>query len=247
MDSGFYAASTALMARTSTLDTIANNLANASTAGFRAERDVFSSVLANAGTNSTSPLDSVINSYGIMSGTMVDAKQGVLQKTGNDLDLGIEGPGYFTIQTAGGQLYTRNGSFQISTAGRLVNINGDAVLGDTGQPITLPPGGVSISADGTISSNGALVGKLKVVEFPPGTELSNAGDTNYIAPAGAQPVAATGSSVRQGELEASNVNPVASMIQLVEAQRGAEMMQRALGMFNNEMDKTASQDLPKVG
>jgi flagellar basal-body rod protein FlgF len=203
--------------------------------------------LADAGNASTSPLDPVINSYGIMSGTMVDVKQGALQKTGNPLDLGLEGPGYFTIQTANGQEYTRNGAFQVSSKGQLVDADGDAVLGDTGQPITLPPGTPSISADGTISSNGALVAKLKVVEFPAGTELSNAGDTNFIAPVGAKPVAATGTSVRQGSLEASNVNPVASMIQLVEAQRGAEMMQRALAMFNSEMDKTASQDLPKVG
>src|ERR1700742_5186073 len=172
MDSGFYAASTALTARTATLDTIANNLANASTAGFRAQRDVFSSVLANAGTASTSPLDPVINSYGILSGTMVDVKQGALQKTGNDLDLAIEGKGYFTVQTADGQQYTRNGEFQISSKGQLVNSTGDAVLGDTNLPITLPPGAVSISADGTISSNGAVAGKLKIVEFPAGTELS---------------------------------------------------------------------------
>jgi flagellar basal-body rod protein FlgF len=247
MDSGFYAASTALMARTATLDTIANNLANASTVGFRAERDVFSSVLANAGTTSTSPLDSVINSYGIMSGTMSDVKQGELQKTGNPLDLAIEGPGYFTVQTASGQMYTRDGGFQMSSGGRLVDGSGNAVLGDTGQPITLPPGGIAISPDGTISSNGAVAGKLKIVEFPAGTELSNIGNTDFAAPPNVQPTAATNSSVRQGSLEASNVNPVSSMIQLVEAQRSAEMMQRALTMFNSEMDKTASQDLPKVG
>lgn len=247
MDSGFYAASTALMARTATLDTIANNLANASTVGFRAERDVFSSVLANAGTTSTSALDPVINSYGIMSGTMSDVKQGALQKTGNPLDLAIEGPGYFTVQTANGPMYTRDGGFQMSSGGQLVDGAGNAVLGDTGQPITLPPGVVTISPDGTISSSGALAGKLKIVEFPPGTELSNVGNTDFTPPPNVQPTAATNSSVRQGSLESSNVNPVSSMIQLVEAQRSAEMMQRALTMFNSEMDKTASQDLPKVG
>ena len=89
--------------------------------------------------------------------------------------------------------------------------------------------------------------KLKIVEFPAGTELSNIGNTDFAAPPNVQPTAATNSSVRQGSLEASNVNPVSSMIQLVEAQRSAEMMQRALTMFNSEMDKTASQDLPKVG
>ena len=246
MDSGYYAACTALVNRTQALDTIANNLANASTAGFRAERDVFSSVLANAGNTSTSPLNPVINSYGIMTGTMVDTKQGALEKTGNNLDLGIEGKGYFTVQTADGPMYTRNGAFQVTSKGQLVTGDGDAVLGDKGTPLTVPQGALSISADGTISSDGALVGKLKVVEFPTGTELSSAGYTLYQAPQGVTPTAPTDSSVRQGTLESSNVNPVSSMIQLVEVQRNAEMMQKALSMFNSEMDKTASQDLPKV-
>jgi len=108
------------------------------------------------------------------------------------------------------------------------------------------PGPVSISADGTISSNGAVAGKLKVVEFPAGTELTSAGSTNYSAPANTA-TAATTSNVRQGMLESSNVNPIASMVELVNAQRSAEMMQRALSMFNSEIDKTATQDLPKVG
>jgi len=245
MDSGYYAACTALVTRTQTLDTIANNVANASTAGFRAERNIFSSVLANAGNTATSPLNPVINSYGILSGTMVDTTQGALQKTGNDLDLGIEGSAYFVVQTANGPMYTRNGAFQISSKSQLVTGTGDLVQGDRG-PITLPPGKVTISDDGTISSDGAMVGRLKVVEFPAGTELSGVGNMLYTAPATATPKPAVASSVRQGMLESSNVNPVAGMIQLVEAQRAAETAQRVLSMFNSELDKTASQDLPKV-
>ncbi len=248
MDSGYYAACTALVARTQALDTVANNIANASTVGFRAERNLFSSVLANAGGSSTSPLSPVINSYGILSGTMSDVSQGTLEKTGNDLDLAIEGKGYFTVQTPNGMMYTRNGSFQMSSKGQMVTAAGDLVLGDKG-PITLPTSGkIAISADGTISADGAVVGKVRVSEFPLGTELANAGNSLYSAPpdAKALPVAKE-SSVRQGVLENSNVNAVSSMIQLVEAQRNSEMMQRALSMFNSEIDKTASQDLPKVG
>src|SRR5580700_7371556 len=111
MDSGYYAASTALIARTQALDTIANNLANASTVGFRAEHNVFSSVLAAAGTSSTSPLNDAINNFGILSGTSMDLSQGAMQKTGNSLDLAIQGAGFFEVQTAGGPMYTRNGSF----------------------------------------------------------------------------------------------------------------------------------------
>lgn len=244
MDSGYYAASTALVSRTQALDTIANNLANASTVGFRAERNVFSSILATAGGAPGSELNQAINNYGILSGTLVDQTQGALQKTGNDLDLGIEGAGYFQVQTANGPVYTRNGAFQVSSHGQLVTANGDAVMGDKGV-IAILPGPVSISADGTISSNGAVSGKVKLVEFPAGTQLSSVGNTYYSAPAKTAK-AATNSNVQQGTLESSNVNPIMSMVELVTAQRSAEMMQRALSMFNSEIDKTATQDLPKV-
>jgi len=244
MDSGLYAACTALVARTQALDTIANNLANTSTAGFRAERNVFSSVLASKNTENGA-LNNAINQFGVLSGTTLDQSQGALQKTGNDLDLAIEGPGYFVVQTASGPRYTRNGSFQVSSKGQLVTEAGDAVMGQGGV-ITMLPGPVSISSDGTISSNGAVSGKLRVVEFPTGTQLSSAGGNYYSAPANTAKVA-VGSDVRQGMLESSNVNPVSAMVELVTAQRQAEMMHRALSMFNSEIDKTATQDLPKVG
>jgi flagellar basal-body rod protein FlgF len=244
MDSGYYAACTALISRMQALDTIANNLANTSTAGYRAEHNVFSSVLASKGGEEGTALNQAINNYGIVSGTTLDQSQGALQKTGNELDLGIEGPGYFVVQTANGPMYTRNGAFQVSGQGQLVTAQGDAVMGDKGV-ITMLPGAVSISADGTISSNGAVSGKLRVVDFPTGTQLSSAGGTYYSAPANTA-ADASNFSVRQGMLESSNVNAMENMVELITAQRSAETMQRALSMFNSEIDKTATQDLPKV-
>ena len=240
-----YTAATGMEAQTLNIDVIANNLANASTVGFRAERNVFSSVLATAGDAAESPFSEAVNRFGILSGTTIDQSQGALEKTGNELDLGIEGSGYFVVQTADGPMYTRNGAFQVSSHGQLVTASGDAVMGDRGV-INILPGPVSISADGTISSNGAVEGKLRLVEFPPDTAFKSMGNTYYSAPVkSAQP--ATNSNVRQGMLESSNVNPVEGMIELVSAQRTAEMMQRTLSMLNNDMDKTAAQDLPKVG
>jgi flagellar basal-body rod protein FlgF/flagellar basal-body rod protein FlgG len=244
MDSGYYAACTALVSRTQELDTIANNLANVSTVGYRAEKNIFSTVLANAGSND-SPLNRAINNYGIMSGTQLDLSQGALQKTGNELDAAIQGPGYFVVQTANGPVYTRNGGFQVSSRGQLVTSTGDAVMGDRGV-ITMVPGPVSISADGTISSNGDVTGKLHIVDFPASAKLSSLGNSYYSAPPNTAKTSTT-SDIRQGFLESSNVNPIAGMVQLVAAQRSAEMMQRALSMFNTEIDKTATQDLPKVG
>jgi flagellar basal-body rod protein FlgF/flagellar basal-body rod protein FlgG len=245
MDSGYYAACTALVARTQALDTIANNLANASTVGYRAQKNVFSSVLADANRGGQgSSLDKAINTYGILSGTTFDTTEGALQKTGNDLDTAIQGNGYFVVQTSNGPMYTRDGSFQVSSNGQLITATGDAVMGDGGV-ITMVPGKVSISADGTISTNGAVTGKLKIVDFPANTQLTSVGNTYYSAPANTA-VTDTKSEVRQGMLESSNVNPMMGIVQLVTAQRTAEMMQRALSMFNSEIDKTATQDLPKV-
>src|SRR5215469_2592417 len=148
MDSGYYAACAGLIARTEALDTIANNLANANTTGFRAQHNIFSSVLADASGSQGSDINQAVNRYGILGGTTLDAGQGALQKTGNDLDVGIEGAGYFVVQTSNGPTYTRNGAFQVSSKGQLVTANGDAVMGTKGV-ITMVPGPVSISADGT--------------------------------------------------------------------------------------------------
>jgi len=245
MGSGYYAASTALIARTQALDAIANNLANSSTVGFRAEHNVFKSVLANAGNATATALNQAVNDYGVLGGTTLDLGQGALQKTGNDLDLGIQGPGFFAVQTANGAMYTRNGAFQVSSTGQLITSAGDAVMGDKGT-LSIPPGPVSISADGTISSNGAVAGKVKVVQFPAGTALTSAGGNYYSAPAKSE-IAATDSTVQQGVLESSNVNPITSMVELITAQRSADMMQRALAIYNQDMDKTATKELPKVG
>jgi flagellar basal-body rod protein FlgF len=106
-------------------------------------------------------------------------------------------------------------------------------------------GPVSISSDGTICVNGAVAGQLKIVDFPSGTDLNNAGSTYYTAPPKTE-VPAQNASVQQGSLESSNVNPVASAVELVTLQRYAELMQRALSMFHTDMNQIAAQDLPRI-
>ncbi len=245
MDSGLYAACAGLMARTTSLDTIASNLANASSAGFRGQRNIFGTVLAEASHHGRmSALNEVTNSYGVLSGTAMDRTQGTMTHTGNDLDVALEGPGYFKVQTANGIAYTRNGSFQVSTAGLLTTAAGDPVLGQSG-PIALSRGAVAISADGNVSSGGAITGRLKVVDFSPSTTLTSRGGSYYTAPANTEG-AATGVAVRQGSVESSNVSPVEGVVQLITAQRSAESMRHVLSMLDAEMDKTAAADLPRV-
>jgi flagellar basal-body rod protein FlgF len=246
MNSGLYAACTALVSRTQALETLANNLANVSTAGFRGRENLFSSILAAKGNPHISALNQDANDYGVLSGTRLDTTQGSLQRTGNDLDVAIEGPGYLTAQTSAGPAYTRGGNLRVSPQGQLITAAGDPVLGDTGAPITILGAPVSISADGTISTNGAITGRLKLVDFPPSVILQSQGGNYYTAPAGAKPVPSTTSLVHQGMIEASNVNPITSVVEMIGAQRDVETMRRALTMFSSEMDKTAAQDLPHV-
>jgi flagellar basal-body rod protein FlgF len=244
MDSGYYAACAGMVSRIEALDTVANNLANVNTPGFRASRNVFGSLLTTAGNAPISVLNQDMNDYGVLSGTELDNSQGALSKTGNDLDFAIEGPGYFAVQTAGGLVYTRAGNFRVSPTGRLVTAQGDAVMGENG-PLAIAGQPMAVSADGTITVNGAIAGRLKVVEFPAGTQMTGAGETYYAAPPGSA-VASSHSRVQQGMLEDSNVNPLAGMVELITAQRDLESMRNVLTLFSGEMDKTAVQDLPRV-
>jgi flagellar basal-body rod protein FlgF len=246
MSSGIYAAATALASRTEALDAIANNLANESTPGFRARHNTFRSMLAERGNPMLSALNQDTNDYGVLAGTRLDTTQGSLTRTGNDLDLAIEGQGYFQVQTSQGTMYTRAGNLAVSAQGQLVTANGDPVLGDGGSTISIVGQPVSISSDGTISVNGATAGKLSVVDFPADVNLQSVGSTYLKAPANTTPDAST-ATIRQGMLEGSNVNAVSGVVELIDAQRSVEEMRRMLTLFSNDMDKTATQDLPHVG
>jgi flagellar basal-body rod protein FlgF len=241
MNNGIYAASAGLLARTQQLDLAANNLANANTGGFRGERVSFKTQMMNA---SQSPLARAVGSFGVLGTTRTDFSQGSLQQTGNPLDLALEGSGFFAVQAPGGVQYTRNGNFHLTRDGALVTAQGFPVLGDKG-PITLPQGEAEISSSGVISVNGDVAGQLKLVGFDATVPLTSMGDAYYSAPSAAA-TAATQLTVRQGSLESSNINPVEAAVSLIEIQRNAEMMQRALTTFHTEFNKIAAEDLPRV-
>jgi flagellar basal-body rod protein FlgF/flagellar basal-body rod protein FlgG len=194
-------------------------------------------------------LNLATNNFGVLEGTHLDTTAGSLQPTGNPLDVGIEGSGFFAIWTARGTRYTRNGSFQVSSSGQLVTAAGDLVLGDPALKdkggISVPAGAVSIASDGTLSVNGAVAGSLQLVEFAAGTKLTSEGGTLIAAPEGSA-MPAQQSALKQGALEASNVNSISSVVTLIGLQRQAEMLQRALSLFDTEFNHIAATDLAKV-
>jgi len=242
MNNGIYAASTGLMARTQELDVAANNLANANTTGFRGGRVSFHTQLMTASSN---PGTTAVSSFGVLGAPRTDFSQGSLEQTGNPLDLALEGPGFFAVQAPTGVQYTRNGSFHLSSTGQLVTQEGYSVLGSDGA-ITMPQGTAEISTSGVISSDGAVAGQIKLVQFDSSVPLTSLGQGYFSAPQAAATDAGTDLGVRQGALENSNINPVASAVGLIEIQRNAEMLQRALNTIHTEFNRTAAQELPKV-
>lgn len=244
MNSGLYAACAALIARTQTLEVAANNLANVNTAGYKAQQVAFQSLLAKSGAANLSPINRAINDFAVLGGTVINRAAGNFESTGSEFDLAVEGAGCFAVQTKAGVRYTRDGRFQVSTQGALTTSSGDAVLGDQG-PVRLPNGPLSVAPDGTISVNGAVTGKLKMVEFAPGAQLRSEGGSYYSAPAGTERTAVN-SSVRQGVIESSNVNPMEAAVGLVALQRHFEMLQRALSIFHSDFNRIAVEDLPRV-
>jgi flagellar basal-body rod protein FlgF/flagellar basal-body rod protein FlgG len=236
----------------------AHNLANLSTTGFRGQQTTFQSVLATSGSASPNGLSYVANSalnratnnFGVLEGTHMDMTAGNLVSTGNPLDVAIEGSGFFAIHTAGGTRYTRNGSFQVSSTGRLVTPEGDVVfsnpaLGDKDTGINIPAGRVSIASDGTVSVNGAVAGTIGLVDFAPGTQLTSEGGTLMSAPEGSAK-AAPQAQMEQGALESSNVNSISAVVTLIGVQRQAEMLQRCMSLFDTEFSQIASTQLAKV-
>jgi flagellar basal-body rod protein FlgF len=244
MDSGFYAACTGLLAKTDALDLAANNIANMGTIGYKSQMEFYRSLTATMDGKPLSSLNRAVNDYGVLGGAAVDLRNGEFSKTGNDLDLALEGSGFFVVQTPAGTRYTRNGNFHVNASGRLVTSTGDSVMGDQG-PIDLPSGTISISSDGTISRQGAVVAQLKVVDFASTTGLTPEGNALYRAPAGPERPA-DDPRISQGTLEGSNLNPVAGAVSLVALQRHAQLLEQALSIFHSTFNSAAAQELPRV-
>lgn len=245
MDSGYYAATAGLVARTQALDAAASNLANAQTPGYRAEREFFRSALLGPDALD-SQLGETLNQFGLLGGDRLSMAQGPLEHTGNPFDLAIEGPGFFAIQTSDGVRYTRDGGFHRARNGQLVTAAGQPVLSGLGQAIPVPPGEVSVGSDGALSVSGGVVASVGVFDFPPGTALTPEGANHYMAPGNVTALLAKNASVHQGAIESANEDVVEGTVDLIAMQRQAEMMQRALTVFHTEFNKIASEDLPRI-
>ncbi len=208
------------------LDVIANNIANLNTTGFKGESVMFEQYLDPTARHDHFPSSDRRISFVLDRATLQDFSQGPLQRTNAPLDIAIDGPGFFAIQTPNGERYTRAGNFHLNAQGQLVTNNGQPVLG-TGGPIVLEPTdtNIAIAADGTVSATDVAGqtgerGKLRLVTFANPTQLSAQGDGLWMAPQTIAPQAATGTTrAVQGALEKSNVSAVREMNRMLEVTR----------------------------
>lgn len=233
------------------LDVIANNIANLNTTGFKADGALFEAYISpNARAGDLSGSDGQVN-FVRDRATWVDWSQGTLERTGNPLDLAIEGQGFLVVDTASGERYTRNGALKINAQGQLVTGAGDPVLGANG-PIVFQrtDRGITISKDGTISvrtagNNAELArGRLRLVSFANNAQLRKDGNSYYAAAEGVTPDPDTRSAILQGAVEKSNISAVLEMTHMIEVTRSyaqtAAILAQQSDMQSTAIDKLAA-------
>lgn len=239
MAGGTYAALSGLRTRMEQLDRLASDIANAKTAGYKAER-------TTAMTAQREDFQRVLQAaVDVTPGAgRLDFRPGSMEKTGRDLDFAIEGRGFFVIDTPQGPRYTRNGNFSRTADGSIVTADGYPVQTTTGPlKVTTASGAITVAEDGTVTAGEETVGRLRIVDFPEYTDLQREDLGRFRAPAGTTPAEASGVTVRSGVLEASNVSVVDRMVTLTEVARGFEALQRGLSILSSEVDGRAIAEL----
>jgi flagellar basal-body rod protein FlgF len=226
MDNAMYVTLSRQMTLRREMDLIANNIANADTTGFKVEKlMVRAEPKAPARMkDGPGPLKFVLDD-----GVARDFGQGALNQTGATFDLAIEGKGFFKVDTAAGERYTRDGRFTLSPDGKVVTQAGDPVQGAAGDIIVDPAKGpVSIALDGTVSQGAERVGKVEVFSFDNRSVLAKDHDNLLTNTSNAQPNPDTVSRIRQGMLEGSNVNPIQEITRMIEVSRAYEGVAKAM-------------------
>lgn len=244
MNPGLYIAFLGMRARQRTLEVQANNIANASTTGFKAERLIYSSFEADR--KATTDNQDLIS--GVLTSSKTDFTTGTIKETGRVLDVAIRGDAFLQIQTDKGVRFTRAGNLTLDASGQLVTLNGDLVVGKKGA-ITIPrEGKISIGKDGSlISKDGEVFEKLKLVRFDnPVEALQKEGDTLFAATGKEQPKDAVDSQVLQGTLETSNVNSITEMVSMINNNREFESLQKSISLMMNDLGRKISTEIGRA-
>lgn len=216
MDNAVYAALGRQAGLRDEMRLVANNLANASTSGFRRETTLFSEVVSRLHVEGGSI------SMGTARVRVTDFAPGSVEVTGGPLDLAVDGPGFFQVETPDGPRLTRSGAFAPDAAGVLRTPEGHALLDEGGAPLALPAGAgaIVVAGDGSVAVDGRGIGRIAAVAPADPASLSREGGKLFRAEG---PVDPTGARILQGELEGSNVSPVEELARMIEVQRAYEL------------------------
>ncbi len=271
---GIYSALSGALAQSQQLDTIANNIANASTPGFKADKNSFREHLTilekapdvitvpriPASTESFYDMQGTDKSFVDVDGTYTDFAQGGVKATGNALDLALEGPGFIEVLTPTGPKLTRKGSLTVNGNGQLTTVEGWPVLkrGNgpvkpgpeadfLGRTITVGPGSLVFTNQGDIFQDGNNLGQLSIVEFKDPKAVKKVGHNLYTSnDPNLNREVNPRTEVHQGFIETSNVNIVKEMTDMIQTQRNFESAQKVIRTYD-EMDNKLVNEVPKLG
>jgi flagellar basal body rod protein FlgG len=225
-----------MRARLEDLDRLASDIANVGTSGYKTERGA---TYAAERPSFQSALNAAVDVAA--GGSRLDFRPGTIGSTGRDLDVAIEGDGFFVVNTPAGERYTRNGSLTRRADGVLTVSDGSPLVGASGE-IKIGKGQVSVGEDGTVKVGDVVAGKLKVVTFASESDIERETGTRFRAKKGVTP-GDVAPRVMGGALEQANVTMVDRMVTLTEVQRTFEALQRGVSMLMNDIDAKAISEL----
>lgn len=233
---GFYTLSSGMLTQNRTLNTVSNNLANSETNGFKSQRltaKTFSDMVVDRVDAQHTPIGD-LSLITTADEAVTDFTQGAITPTGRALDFAIQGDGFFAVQSVGGVVYTRNGSFNLDAQGYLVLNGVGRVLGRNGQPIHTGTDDVQSDGMGNLTVGGAAAGSIGVFRFPDNAALTVTGEGFY---QGTGAAAVQQPQVTWKAVESSNADMAVELTRGIEAQRGLQSCSQALKMYDTVLDK----------
>ncbi len=231
MQSSIYVGLSSQLALERRMETLARNVANMNTTGYRAEEVKFSTFLSKKGADAVN--------FATEGESFISRTQGGMDKTGNPLDVAVEGDGWFAINTPAGTVYTRDGRFSMSAQGQLMSTAGHPVLDAGGAPMQLDPEGgpPTIARDGMIWQGTQQVGAIGLFSVDPAAKLQRYDNSGIIPDRAATPILDfINNGVRQGYVEGSNVNPIREMTKLIMVTRTFESAANAIDKGEKSVD-----------
>ncbi|MFL6414958.1 MAG: flagellar hook-basal body protein [Bryobacteraceae bacterium] len=244
MDPLTTAAAGGVQSRMEALDMLANNLANSSSSGFKADREFYTTYMAPELAGESNP---IVGETPLIQQHWTDFSQGNLVKSGNETDLALSGSGFFAVNGPNGTLYTRNGNFHLTSQGVLATADGYPVRMTNGQIVQTQPGEpITVGKTGQISQGANVIGQLAVVDFKDQHQLAKAGST-YFSTSDPKlgPDGTATAEVYQGTAETSNAAPAESAARMVTLLRSFEMLQHAI-KIGTEMNRHAVEEVARV-